>query len=275
MKYFFVYKQSTSNPTELEHRGVYKTVEEAKANLLSTALYFVKSDGGERQEKMALQNDKTVDQISSDNSLSAGYYLKENDGMIELYEKLIKDTGWIMKNEVFFCEKRAVFFVSKDGVEIEPEYREKYINMQTSKVSSTDTYAHVSKKETISEVKVENTFLLDALKELFEKKDPKMGLSPVTDRNLKDLDKSITFEEKLQKKKDDIMHKKKKSKSLPHVESPKIVVPPLNLTLCKKKGVKVAKPIVAQHVIPIIAQHVIPLAEQLAAQRVKVLGGSI
>ena len=96
MKFYIVVYHDYKQEGSIVTKGYYESTIEAESNLTNLALEFVRLDGGERQERVAFQNEKTLDQIKLDPILTNGLYLQEgnNKKMIYVYEKSVRTTGW-------------------------------------------------------------------------------------------------------------------------------------------------------------------------------------
>jgi len=116
MKFYLVVYVNTEDSYSVVTKGYYESLVEAEDNLQGHALDHVRCDGGERQEKIALQNEKTLDEIKNDTSLNFGLYLKEveKDGSktIEVYEKVVRDTGTWRSYIENFIESKGVFRIT-------------------------------------------------------------------------------------------------------------------------------------------------------------------
>ncbi len=118
MKFYLVFLQNTTKDGNIVIKGRFESNEEAKTQLTQIALDHVRADGGDRQASVAFQNDKSLEEISTDINLNPGLYLKENDGIIEVYEKTAKEVGYLMSNIKYFIEKIAVFSTTEIDFEV-------------------------------------------------------------------------------------------------------------------------------------------------------------
>ena len=120
MKFYLVYLLTTNKDQKVIIKGKYESYEKAAENLLSIALDYVKCDGGERQSKMALQNEKTNEEILAIKELGNGLYLreKEND-VIEIYEKCIKTAeGYFYNSTEQIIVEYGVFGITEIDIDI-------------------------------------------------------------------------------------------------------------------------------------------------------------
>lgn len=114
MKFFIVNYINFKEEGSIQIKGYHDSMSDAQNNLKNYALEFIRQDGGERQEKLALSAfNKSLDEIRLDNSLGNGYYIGEVNKKIYVYEKSIRNIGYIFSNMVSFIEKVGSFIITE------------------------------------------------------------------------------------------------------------------------------------------------------------------
>jgi len=118
MKFYVVVFVDSEIDGKLVTKGYYETLSSAEEQLKNHALELVKKDGGERQEKVAFQNDKELNEIQLDTALNNGLYLKDVQGkdgkkMVYVYEKGVEDTGRIFSSIQNYIKSKGLFTITE------------------------------------------------------------------------------------------------------------------------------------------------------------------
>lgn len=145
MKYYVVIYVDSRNEGSAITKGHYESLSEAEENLKSYALEFVRLDGGERQERVAFQNGRSLNEIKIDITLNNGIYLQEKDDknkMIYVYEKTTRNTGYLFSGVTGDINKLGVFSIT----EIDFNVPERF-SCGCNKIKSGSTYVSKLKEE--------------------------------------------------------------------------------------------------------------------------------
>jgi hypothetical protein len=118
--YTIIYIDSKKNGVVIT-KGCYKSMNVALSDMQNIALNHVKADGGERQETITFQNNKTLDEIKNDNILNTGLYLRnveDNDiKTIHVYEKTVQDAGLLFSNLKNSIDKIGIFSITEINID--------------------------------------------------------------------------------------------------------------------------------------------------------------
>lgn len=87
MKYYLIMAIDIIKLGNVEILKQYENKADAEKKLMIIALNLVKLNGGERQLKYAIIGNKTINEIANSNVYPIGYYAKNNDTTVEIYEK--------------------------------------------------------------------------------------------------------------------------------------------------------------------------------------------
>jgi hypothetical protein len=115
MKFYIVVYIDSKNEGSLVTKGYYESMSEAESNLKEHAMEYVRSDGGERQERIALQNGRSLEDIRSDPNLNNGLYVQtsENGKLIYVYEKSMRTTGYVFSSIYSYINKVGMFAITE------------------------------------------------------------------------------------------------------------------------------------------------------------------
>lgn len=161
MKFYVIIYIDYKNEGSVITKGYYESLSEAKNNLKSYALEYVRLDGGERQEKIALQNNCSIDDIKINPNLNSGLYIQESPDskIVHVYEKSLQTTGYIFSSVISNITKIGIFTIT----DIEFNVPERFsCGCNTPK-------SHVEFKKTNSTTKKNTLSFLNELDELIKK----------------------------------------------------------------------------------------------------------
>lgn len=115
MKFYVVVYIDSKNEGSLVTKGYYESMSEAESNLKGHAMEYVRSDGGERQERIALQNGRSLEEIRVDPNLNNGLYIQtsENGKLMHIYEKSMRTTGYVFSSVYSYINKVGMFTITE------------------------------------------------------------------------------------------------------------------------------------------------------------------
>lgn len=115
MKFYVVVYIDSKNEGSLVTKGYYESMSEAESNLKGHAMETVRSDGGERQERIAMQNGRSLEDIRLDPNLNNGLYIQvsENGKLIYVYEKSMRTTGYLFSSVSSYINRVGLFTITE------------------------------------------------------------------------------------------------------------------------------------------------------------------